>query len=148
MSQPLSELATEMAKQASLGHTQFCVGVHTYPDGFLGATFEHEEWISWPDAFARLAAITAVPPPSPDTAPSDQQDAARWRALVNVAEAQLVGMGNASGYYLTSNAFVLAQNLGGKFTPEAYADALIQRQYLEALARAASPAGEVSNGSQ
>lgn len=44
-------LAGEMAKQASLGHTRYCVGIHTHDDGQV-----EEEWIEWSEAFARLRA--------------------------------------------------------------------------------------------
>lgn len=47
----LRTLMAEMAKQASLGHKRFCVGIHDY--GHLGV---EEEWIDWPEAFQRLAA--------------------------------------------------------------------------------------------
>lgn len=50
----LSALAAEMAKQASLGHEQFCLGVHTHDNGEL-----EEEWIDWSEAFEKLAVINA-----------------------------------------------------------------------------------------
>lgn len=47
-----NELSKEMAKQANLGHTQFCIGVHDWEDEF-GYRVE-EEWIAWDDAFKLL----------------------------------------------------------------------------------------------
>ena len=44
-------LLAEMAKQASLGHKRFCVGIHEHEGGEL-----EYEWIDWTDAFASLKA--------------------------------------------------------------------------------------------
>ena len=62
------DFAAEMAKQAELGHTCFCIGVH---DGGFS------EWISWPKAFARLAQLNASPT---DTERLDWLDASNWNA--------------------------------------------------------------------
>jgi hypothetical protein len=47
--EPLVERVREMAKQASLGHTRFCVGIHDH-----GAFGVEEEWVDWDQAFAPL----------------------------------------------------------------------------------------------
>lgn len=47
----LSPLAAEMAKQAALGHKQFCIGAHEHE----GGEYEYE-WIDWQEAFEKLAA--------------------------------------------------------------------------------------------
>jgi len=51
------ELMREMAKQAALGHKQFCVGVHEM-DGHA----PQAEWVEWTEAFADLAAALAASP--------------------------------------------------------------------------------------
>lgn len=53
----VDRLAAEMAKQASLGHTQYCVGVHVLEGGETVP-----EWMPWPDAFARLLALLGPAP--------------------------------------------------------------------------------------
>ena len=58
------ELMREMAKQAALGHKQFCVGVHEM-DGHA----PQAEWVEWTEAFADLAAaLAASPTAQPDGA--------------------------------------------------------------------------------
>lgn len=49
---PSKELISEMAKQASLGHKRFCVGVHEHEGGEL-----EYEWINWTDAFRRISEV-------------------------------------------------------------------------------------------
>jgi hypothetical protein len=50
-------LEAEMAKQASYGHKEFCVGVHPETDLYV--------WRPWTEAFAKLRAVS-LPAPTPD----------------------------------------------------------------------------------
>jgi hypothetical protein len=53
---PPTVLEAEMVKQASLGHTQFMVGVHEWMGEGDEVIQGQEEWIPWADAFAKLLA--------------------------------------------------------------------------------------------
>lgn len=48
----LRPLISEMAKQASLGHKRFCVGMHQHDSGEV-----EEEWIDWSEAFRRISEV-------------------------------------------------------------------------------------------
>jgi hypothetical protein len=66
---PPTVLEAEMVKQASLGHTQFMVGVHEWMGEGDEVIQGQEEWIPWADAFAKLLAGRSpaeVPPNWPD----------------------------------------------------------------------------------
>ena len=71
-------LIGEMAKQASLGHRQYCLGIHILEGGE-----QVPEWVEWTEAFAILTAGFARTPES--AAGTAEPDSARLEYLLRNA---------------------------------------------------------------